>query len=64
MTMDENTRWCDKCGYHVGQEYIEEQECPFWECPLEKSPIVNVGDELHQILGEALTPPRPDGKQP
>lgn len=45
--------WCERCGYNVTKEYVEEQECPYWECPMENKPV-NVGDELHQILGEAL----------
>lgn len=56
MRLDEQSRWCGKCGYHVGQQWIEEQECPFWECPME-NPVVNVGDELHQILADALAVP-------
>lgn len=40
MSTDQNSLWCDKCGYHVAQEWIEAQECPFWECPLDKNPVV------------------------
>lgn len=45
--------WCDKCG-HVSKEYVEEQECPYWECPMENI-VVDVGDELHEVLYAALT---------
>lgn len=52
--IDQNSSWCGKCGYHIAQEWIEAQECPFWECPLDKPRVVDTGDELHQVLGEAL----------
>lgn len=45
--------WCDRCASNVTREYVDEQECPYWECPME-NPVVNTGDELHQVLGEAL----------
>ena len=45
--------WCERCGYNVTKEYVEEQECGYWECPMENKPV-DTGDELHQILGEAL----------
>lgn len=53
--IDQNAIWCEKCGYHVGQAWIDDQECPFWECPLDKPRVVDTGDALHQILGEALS---------
>lgn len=52
--IDQNTRWCDKCGYHIRQEWIEAQECPFWGCPMEAPVVVDTGGALHKILGEAL----------
>lgn len=50
--------WCERCGNHVTKEYVEEQECPYWECPMENK-TVDVGDELHRVLGEALSSATP-----
>lgn len=45
--------WCERCGHNVTKEFIEEHECPYWECPMENK-IVNVGDDLHQALADAV----------
>lgn len=45
--------WCDRCGQNVTREFVQEQECPFFECPMENR-VVDTGDELHQVLGEAI----------
>lgn len=45
--------WREKCGYHVTKKYVEEQECQYWECPME-NPVVDASDEMHRILGDSL----------
>lgn len=45
--------WCERCGHHVTKEYVEEQECPYWACPMENG-IVDVSDDLHTVLADAL----------
>lgn len=44
-------QWCTICGFHVRMDDLE--ECQAEGCPLHM-PVVDTGDELHQILGEAL----------
>lgn len=46
------TMWCERCGLNVTKEYIEEG-CAYWECPMENRQV-DVGDDLHRVLGEAL----------
>lgn len=53
--------WCDLCGCNVTKEYVEERECQYWDCPMENR-AVDVTDDLHQILGEALRA-QTEGKQ-
>jgi len=49
--MDEAWRWCSVCGERVDAEIID--GCRHWECPMQ-NPVVDIDDELHQVLGEAL----------
>jgi hypothetical protein len=44
-------QWCTTCEFHVSLEDLE--ECQDQKCPLHM-PIVDTGDELHKVLGEAL----------
>lgn len=44
--------WCDLCGYNVTKEDVEER-CPYRDCPMPNNPV-NVSDELHKILADAL----------
>lgn len=44
-------KYCDRCGDR--QLPSDVKECRHFDCPM-KNPVVDVGDELHKILGEAL----------
>lgn len=46
--------WCDICKEHIYPDDEVECECVYPDCPMPALRAVNVGDELHQILGVAL----------
>lgn len=48
--------WCDLCGQEVTKDEAEEL-CSYWDCPVDKINVVDTGDALHQVLGEALKAP-------
>lgn len=44
--------WCKRCGLNVSKEFVEDG-CSYWLCPVKNVPV-NVDDEMHTILAEAL----------
>jgi hypothetical protein len=54
--MSDELKWCEMCGDR------SEGNCGQEACPM-RNPIVDTGDELHQILGEALRKALSDSSQ-
>jgi hypothetical protein len=46
--------WCSVCKEQVHLDDEVEIECVNLDCPIVALRVVDVGDELHQILGAAL----------
>lgn len=57
--MTERAVWCERCGYRCDPDAAT-TECFYWDCPLPLTRVRNTGDELGQVLGEAL---RADGEK-
>lgn len=46
-------KWCETCQEWVSDDEVE-IECMYEACPIPAMRAIDTGDDLHQILGEAL----------